>query len=110
MIRVVVRRGAGDRPAEGIVEPLLSGSEAAAKERGRIELDTHGSQRERVQVEIDPMPGLRPNMLVEVLEIGRRPWRGIIDSINIEVVASTDDEGGLVIARSMRLEIEREEI
>ena len=72
MIKVTVARGGGDMPAPSIVEPLLSGSIAAAKERGRIELDINGSQREKVPLDIDPVPDLEPNILVEVQEQGKQ--------------------------------------
>lgn len=108
MIKMTVTRGAGDLPAASIVEPLLSGSLAAAAERGRIELDANGSQREKVPLEIDPTTDLQPNVLVEVQEQATAAWRGIVDSISMEIAASMDDSGRLVLARSMRFEIERE--
>ncbi len=113
MIRVRVIRGPGLRPGQDIVEPLLSGSEAAARERGRIELDANGSPRERMSLEIDPQPGLAPGQLVEVVEMGQSGppvWRGVIDTISMEISAAPDDAGRLNISRMMRLEIEREEI
>ena len=110
MIKVTVTRGAGDMPAASIVAPLLSGSIAAAKERGRIELDINGSQREKVPLEIDSIAGLEPNMLIEIAEQGQEAWAGIIDSISMEITASVDDSGRLSVARSMRIEIEREEV
>lgn len=109
MIKVIVTRGAGDLPAAGIIEPILSGSLAAAAERGRIELDTSGSQREKVPLEIDPVPDLEPNILVEVQEQGKLPWRGTVDSMSFEVTASVDDAGRVTLARSMRVDVEREE-
>lgn len=109
MIRLIVSRPPADRPGQDIVEPLLSGSGVAARERGRIELDANSSPRERVSVEIDPQPGLAINTLAEVLEQGKAPWRGLIDSIRMEITASTDEQGRLVLARAMVLEIEREE-
>ena len=109
MITITVSRPPADRPGQDITEPLLSGSGLAARERGRIELDANGSPRERVAVEIDPQPGLAANTLVEVYEQGQPPWRGLIDSIRMEITASTDEQGRLVLARAMVLEIEREE-
>ena len=109
MIRLIVSRPPADRPGHDIVETLLSGSGVAARERGRIELDANSSPRELASVEIDHQPGLAINSLAEVLEMGKAPWRGLIDSIRMEITASTDEQGRLVLARAMVLEIEREE-
>ena len=109
MIRIVVSRPPADRPGQDIADPLLSGSRAAATARANAELDANGSPRERVSVEIDPQPGLAVNELIAVQEQGKAPWRGLIDSIRMEITASTDEQGRLVLARAMVLEIEREE-
>ena len=39
MITVTVKRGAGDRPGQPITDPLIAGSEAAARARANAELD-----------------------------------------------------------------------
>ena len=109
MITVTVSRPPANRPGQDIADPLLSGSRAAATARANAELDANSSPRERVSVEIDPQPGLAINTLVEVLEQGKAPWRGLIDSIRMEITASADEQGRLVLARAMVLEIEREE-
>lgn len=110
MIEVTVKRGAGDLPAPDIVEPLLSGSVAASTERGRIELNANGSPREKISADIVPMEGLSPNLLIEVVEQGAAPWRGIVDSLSLEISASVDDSGRLVVTRTVRVEVERDEI
>lgn len=106
---VTVKRGAGDRPAADITEPLLAGSEAAARARANAELDSRGSQRERVSVEIAPMPGLAPGQIVEVREFDREPWRGMITSIRMEIAAAPSG-GAMTLTRSFTLDIEREEL
>ena len=108
MITIRLIRGAGDRPAADISEPLIAGSEAAAIARANAELDARGSQRERVSLEIEPQAGLAPGQIVEVREIGREPWRGMIDSIRMEIAASPQG-GAMTLKRSFVLEIEREE-
>ena len=108
MMSVTIVRGAGLHPAPDISEALLSGSEAAATARADAELDAAGTQRERVSLEIDPRPGLSPNSLAEVREIGRAPWRGLVDAVRVEIAASVDDSGRLALARTLSVEIERE--
>ena len=108
MTSVTVKRGAGTRPGQAVTEALLSGSEAAARARANAELDAAGSQRERAALEIAPLAGLAPGMLVEVREIGREPWRGLVDGIRMEISAAPDG-GRMTLARSFSVEIEREE-
>lgn len=108
MMSVTVVRGGGLHPAPDITDALLSGSEAAATARANAELDAAGSQRERVSLEVAPRPGLSPNSLAEIREIGRPPWRGLIDAVRIEIAASVDDSGRLTLARTMSVDVERE--
>ena len=109
MITITVTRGAGDRPGQPITDPLIAGSEAAARARANSELDASGSQRERVTLEIAPQAGLAPGQLVEVREIGRDPWRGMITAIRMEIAAAPS-EGKMTLTRNFTLEVEREEI
>lgn len=108
MITVTVKRGAGLHCAEPITEALVAGSLAAATARANTELDANGSQRERVSVEIVPLTGLAANQLVSVVEIGRPEWRGLIDSVRLEITAANDDAGRMTLARNMIVEIEKE--
>lgn len=107
MITVTVTRGAGDRSGQPITDPLIAGSEAAARARANAELDAAGSQRERVTLEIAPQSGLAPGQVVEVREIGREPWRGMITSIRMEIAAAPSG-GQMTLTRAFTLEIERE--
>ena len=109
MISITVIRGAGDRPGQAITDPLIAGSEAAARARANAELDAAGSQRERVTLEIAPQAGLAPGQVVEVREIGRAPWRGMITAIRMEIAASPQG-GEMTLTRAFTLEIEREEV
>lgn len=109
MISITVIRGAGDRPGQTITEPLIAGSEAAARARANAELDAAGSQRERVTLEIAPQAGLAPGQVVEVREIGRDPWRGMITAIRMEIAAAPSG-GQMTLTRNFTVELEREEI
>ena len=108
MISITVIRGAGDRPGQTITDPLIAGSEAAARARANAELDAAGSQRERVTLEIAPQAGLAPGQVVEVREIGRDPWRGMITAIRMEITAAPQG-GAMTLARGFTIEVEREE-
>lgn len=109
MITVTVKRGAGDRPGQPITDPLIAGSEAAARARANSELDASGSQRERVTLEITPQAGLAPGQIVEVREIGKPAWRGMITSIRMEIAAAPSG-GQMTLTRAFTLELEREEL
>ena len=108
MITVTVKRGAGDRPGQPITDPLIAGSEAAARARANAELDASGTQRERVTLEIAPQAGLAPGQVVEVREIGREPWRGMLTAIRMEITAAPQG-GQMTLTRNFTVEIEREE-
>lgn len=108
MITITVIRGAGDRPGQPITDPLIAGSEAAARARANAELDASGSQRERVTLEITPQAGLAPGQVVEVREIGKAPWRGMLTAIRMEITAAPSG-GQMTLARNFTVEIEREE-
>lgn len=107
MVEVTVSRGPGNRPGEPIVEPLLSGSTAAARARANAELDSRGQHRETVTLEIAPRGDLRPGVLVEICESGDR-WRGIVDAVQYEIRAAQDAAGRMTIQRSCKITVERQ--
>lgn len=109
MIEITVTRGAGDVQGETITEPILSGSTAAARARAIAELDTQGTDREMVSLEIAPPPleALQPGALVEIQEVGRI-WRGIIDSVSSEISAGQDEAGRLTLQRTCTITIEKQ--
>ena len=107
-MKVTVKRGAGTHPAPDIVDTLLSGSTAAAKARGNALLDSQGSRRERVTVEIVPQTeGLNVNTVAEVVELDTARWRGLIDGVRFEIAARAGN-GQVQVSRSCTVEMERE--
>lgn len=106
MVEVTVRRGTGNRQGEPIVEPLLSGSTAAARARANAELDSRGQNRETVTLEIAPQGDLRPGVLVEVWESGVK-WRGIVDAVHYDIRAAQDAAGRMTVQRSCKVTVER---
>ena len=101
MISVIVQRPPADTPGPDITDPLLT-AEQAAVERGRIEIDTNGTNREMVTVSGPHRLWVHPGALVEYH--GRRQtWRGMVR--RCAVVISRQGEG---FTADRNLELERE--
>ena len=73
-MKIIVTRGAGDRPGPNIVDPLLT-SEPAAIARGRREIDHSTAMRSIEQGNCPLLPYIATGSLVHVTE-ARRSYRG----------------------------------
>ncbi|MBK1699727.1 hypothetical protein [Thiococcus pfennigii] len=82
-ITIEVYRGAGDRPGEDIVEPLLGDSLAAAQARGKAELNARATLMMSETLElVSPRPDLFCGALIEVNDPDQgEPWRGKVVGI-----------------------------
>lgn len=67
MISVQVVRGAGDKAGTDIADSLLTTNEAA-RERGRVEIDSACSNRQSVTITGPLLQYIQPGALVAVLE------------------------------------------
>lgn len=103
MIEVTVQRGAGDRPAERIVEPLLAGSLAALTARAEAEADASFPDARTVDIEIVPNPAIKKGMIVAVHESGMAVRYALVHSLIIAERRPTTDAA---LERSMRLVVE----
>ena len=100
MIDIIVVRGLGDKSGPDIADPLLS-ELSVALERGRVEIDAATLARS-VQVSSNFRPGLRPGVLIEVLDaLQGVAWRGKIKSVDNAI------EG---VRLSSRMTVERIEV
>ena len=103
MIEVVVQRGAGDRPAEHIVEPLLAGSKAALTARAEAEANASTLDARTVDLDIVPDPAIEKGMIVLVHESGEPSRCALVHSIIVEEKRAAVDAP---LERSMRLIVE----
>jgi len=88
MISIIVERSPADRTGPDIVDPLLT-SDAAALERGRVEIDANGSDRNLVTVSGPHRRWIKPGTLMEYH--GRRgTWRGMVTRCGLTLTRSGD--------------------
>lgn len=90
MASIEVYRGAGDQPGAPIIEPLLS--DAALAIRGRAEMDQHGQQSQRADLEILFRAGLQPGLLLELDDMAREtPMRAKVTGVSVRLDAGRID-------------------
>lgn len=88
-VSVLVTRGAGDIQGEEVSDPLIL-TDAVAIERGRNLIDASSTPRQLVTLTC-PFDGLhRTGTLVEVLDVERQPWVGMIRSQAFSVSVADD--------------------
>lgn len=100
-MRVEVIRGSGDRTGPDISDALLC-TEAAAIERGRIEIDRNSTPRELVSLTV-PLTYIAPGSLVEVADSESAPWRGLVTGCRLTWRRDIDS-----LTAESELNIERE--
>lgn len=99
MINIIAQRGNADRPGPDISDPLITSIEVA-KERGRVELDSHERQTP-VTITTRFNPAMVCGKLVRVVDAALGPvWPGKITSVEHVGV-----DGGIVT----KLELSRSE-
>mgnify|MGYP000921959321 CR=1 FL=1 len=103
MLEVTVKRGAGTRPAQRIVDGLLTGSRAALLARAEAELAASSPDARTADIEIWPDPSIQKGQIVTVLESGESPRIALVRAIKMEESRS-DVHGPL--ARRMTLTVE----
>ena len=103
MIEVTVRRGAGDRPAEPIVEPILAGSKAALTARAEAEANASLPDARTVDLDIVPTPAIQKGAIVLVHESGAPSRCALVHSIIVEEKRAAVDAP---LERGMRLIVE----
>ncbi len=92
MTDITAVRGTGDRPADDIIEPLLTTTEAKL-ERARNELD-NGELASIVRIEGRYQPNAFPGLLIQISDSAQGGnWRGIIASVEHRMI-----QGGVVTA------------
>lgn len=101
-VSTLIVSGQGSSRGPEVQDPLLC-SDAAARERGRNLLDASRSPRATVTLTCPLRSLLRPGMLVEVLDIERPPWRGLLRVFAANVAVQGDD-----LTATATLTIERE--
>jgi hypothetical protein len=85
MIDLIVRRGAGDKPGEDILDALVA-TTAVAIERGRTELDTYATQKADNQYETLYRAGVRLGQHVLVYDtLQGTSYRGKVVSISHDI-------------------------
>lgn len=101
MILINVQRSPADTQGPDITDALLT-SDLAARERGRVEIDHHGTNRMQVAVSGPYRGFVRPGILVEYH--GRRSiWRGMVRRSGLTLTRAGDS-----FSADRSLEIERE--
>lgn len=101
MISVIVQRAPADRPGPDITDPLLT-SDAAARERGRNEIDATCSDRALVAVAGPFRRWMAPGTLLGYH--GRRgAWRGMVRRCALTISRDGDQ-----FSADISLEVERE--
>lgn len=101
-MQLTVLRGAGARLAPDVVEPLLA-SEAAGIERGRREINYHGSGRTLEQCQCPLHDFIETGSLVWITE-SEQQWSGLVRYFSLTV---TVEVGGHFTADTA-LHVERE--
>lgn len=99
MVNITVRRGAGDKTGNPIIEPLLT-TEAAAVARGRAELDRRGQPKTIVTLTAPIDAAIRCGQIIEAHE-GGRSWKGKVVHVTFRASGPAD--------QIMELEVERYE-
>lgn len=80
-LAIKVKRGAGDKQGQDIVDPLVTTVQVAI-DRGRAELDSSAENLQTVQLTVKFRPGIRNGQLIEVHdELQGESWRGKIIGI-----------------------------
>lgn len=102
-VAVLCRRGAGDRRADDIVDTLVA-TEEVARERGRNHIDRNCSRRQVVPITCPLTTLAEMGILVEVLDVERPAWRGVLIAQDVSWQAA--DDGSQDVTTTY--EIERE--
>lgn len=88
-ISVLVTRGAGEHQGADVTDPLIT-TDAVAAERGRNLIDASSTKRQLVTLTC-PFSGLhRTGILVEVLDVERPPWIGMLRAQTFTVFVADD--------------------
>ena len=101
-VSVLVVRGSGDSYGPEVQDPLITTDEAA-RERGRNLLDRYAARKANVQLTCPFRSLMRPGVLVEVLDLERPRWRGLLTGQTINIAVNGED----IIAETV-LTIEQE--
>ena len=82
MIDIIVIRGAGDRPGQDVVDPLIGSSLPVALARGRKELDDQAQPLQPISVQGLFRVGLRPGNTLRFQDMRRGTWAGALGGIS----------------------------
>jgi hypothetical protein len=100
-IDIFVQRGAGDRPGDNIVDPLIT-SIPVAVQRGRNELDERATAQQDVTRETLFRAGVRCGQLARVVDFDHgETWLGKITGIT-HTVRKADESVQLTTSLSIR--------
>lgn len=87
---IAVVRGAGDKPGDNIVDPLI-GSVPVAIQRGRNELDARASGLREVDIEAVYRAGVRMGQLAKIFDMQTGvPWLGKISGVTHQISKAGD--------------------
>jgi hypothetical protein len=101
-MRVEVIRGAGDKLGPEIGDSLIT-TEAAALERGRVEIDRNSTSRDLVSLSVPFGRWIAPGSLVAVEDSDNQNWRGMVTKCGLSISRESDS-----LSAETHLEIERE--
>jgi len=104
MSSISVIRLPGNRPGPDIVDPLLA-TDRLRLARGRAQIDSECSSRETVGVSARHLGWIAPGSLVQVVDLERGTWFGIVD--RCEIVYTLQ---GTEFTADTNLTIEREKL
>lgn len=102
MVDVIVQRGAADRPAADIVEPLLA-TIPAALARGKTEMD-HGEPADAISLTIAPRD-VRLGETAGMSDPVAGRWVGKVTGVQHRL--ETDDAGHVILDTTVDVEVPR---
>ena len=89
MTDIIVQRGGGTHRGDDIIDPLLC-TEAAAIERGRVEIDA-ATQSSIERIEHEYTAGAMPGDLIVFADAWRgKPWRGKVTGVRHRIELTSD--------------------
>ena len=102
-IDIFVQRGAGDKPGDDIIDPLI-GSIPVAIQRGRNELDARSVPLKKVDTEALYRVGVRLGQLARFHDLlNGVEWSGKISGISHQVTKAENDS----VQLTTKLKVER---